>query len=37
MVLEVGKRALDGLAVDVSRVHESQLLYAFRCSTSVAR
>jgi len=27
--IEVCKRALDGLAVDVSRVHESQILYAF--------
>ena len=27
--IEVCERALDGLAVDVSRVHESQLLYVF--------
>jgi hypothetical protein len=27
--IEVCERALDGLAVDVSRIHESQLLYVF--------
>ena len=27
--IEVCERALDGLAVDVSRVHESQLMYVF--------
>ena len=27
--IEVCERALDGLAVNVSRVHESQLLYVF--------
>ena len=36
--IEVCERALDGLAVDVRRIHESQLLYvlAYGCSRSLA-
>ena len=35
--IEVCERALDGLAVDVGRVHESELLYVFHRAVAVPR